>query len=149
MLRFAVSRPGVEADAALESALAPLSAKGVLIYRDYADEFRLWEGTDIDIPAAIERQKPAIAARPLAELLESAAPLSPLVASRHGYRTGLCAISSGAGARWKRWRRRLRPWVRPRLRKTPARRTGCCCTCSGPRPRRTGFRRGPPTAGRC
>lgn len=88
LLRFAVSRPGVEADAALESALAPLSEKGVLIYREYADEFRLWEGTDIDIPAAIERQKPAIAARPLAELLESAAPLSPVVASRHGYRTG-------------------------------------------------------------
>jgi hypothetical protein len=60
----------------------------MLIYREYADEFRLWEGSDIDIPAAIDRHKPAIAARPLAELLEKAAPMLPLTASRHSYRTG-------------------------------------------------------------
>ena len=88
LLRFAVSRPGVDADEALASALAPLSEKGMLIYREYADEFRLWEGTDIDIPAAIDRRKPAIADRPLAELLEKAAPMLPLTASRHAYRTG-------------------------------------------------------------
>jgi hypothetical protein len=60
----------------------------MLIYREYADEFRLWEGTDIDIPAAIDRRKPAIAGRPLAELLEKAAPMLPLTASRHAYHTG-------------------------------------------------------------
>ncbi len=88
LLRFSVSRPGTDADEALASSLTPLSEKGILIYREYADEFRLWEGTDIDIPAAIDRRKPAIAARPLAELLEAAAPMLPLTASRHAYRTG-------------------------------------------------------------
>lgn len=88
LLRFAVSRPGMDANEALESSLGPLSEKGMLIYREYADEFRLWEGSDIDIPEAIERHKPAIAAHPLAELLEKAAPMLPLTASRHSYRTG-------------------------------------------------------------
>ena len=88
LLTFAVSRPGRDADADLAAALNPLTEAGALIYREYADEFRLWEGTDIDIPAAIDAHKPAMAARPLETLLETAAPLLPLTASRHSYHTG-------------------------------------------------------------
>ncbi len=88
LLEFAVSRPGRNAYAALAAALDPLTDAGALIYREYADEFRLWEGTDIDIPAAIDAHKPAVAARPLETLLETAVPLLPLTASRHSYHTG-------------------------------------------------------------
>lgn len=88
LLRFALSAPDTGDRDAADAELAALSEKGLLIYREYADEFRLWEGTDIDIPAAIERQKPMIAARPLPDLLEKTAPLLPLTASRHSYRTG-------------------------------------------------------------
>lgn len=88
LLEFAVSRPGRNADADLAAALDPLTDAGALIFREYADEFRLWEGTDIDIPAAIEAHKPAVAARPLESLLETAVPLLPLTASRHSYHTG-------------------------------------------------------------
>jgi hypothetical protein len=88
LLRFAVSRPGTNADNTLASTLTPLSEKGILIYREYADEFRLWEGTDIDIPATIDRYRPIIAARPLAELIEKVVPMLPLMASRHSYCNG-------------------------------------------------------------
>lgn len=64
-----------------------LIERGVIIHRQQIDELRLWEGSDFDIAAAvtesIERQHLS-----LAELLNSACPLRPVVAQRHSYRTG-------------------------------------------------------------
>lgn len=61
---------------------------GVLVYREYADEFRLWEGTDFDIPKAVRERRALLATQSLEGLLKKIFPLTPLTASRHSYVTG-------------------------------------------------------------
>ena len=60
----------------------------VLLYRDYAKEYRLWEGSDFDIKEAIKEQKNKIAVGSLDRILEKYLQLSPVIASRHAYKTG-------------------------------------------------------------
>jgi len=62
--------------------------KGLLNYREYADEYRLWEGTDIDIASSLEEYKERASSFLLDEMLTKIAHLSPLIASRHSYKTG-------------------------------------------------------------
>ncbi len=70
-------------------ALRRLERAGVLTYRRFADEFRLWEGTDFDIIGEIESSRIRLAGAPLAHLLEHLQPLRPAVASRHSQRVGM------------------------------------------------------------
>ncbi len=69
------------------SVLENLHVRGVLTYRQQVDEYRLWEGSDFDVEEAV-REYAATDHRPIAEILTSAMPLSPIVAQRHSYRTG-------------------------------------------------------------
>lgn len=91
MLHFAFMRP-LEPDSIgqidIGKALDELKEKGTLVYREYADEYRLWEGTDFDVVSAVQETKSLIASQPLDEVLEQTFSLSPLIASRHSYKTG-------------------------------------------------------------
>jgi len=73
---------------AITNALKDLIQKGVLIYRKYADEYRLWEGTDFDIAKAIREHKARLAIQDLDEVLEQSLPLMPISTPRHFHRTG-------------------------------------------------------------
>lgn len=72
----------------LRKVIAENMEKGVLIYREYADEYRLWEGTDFDIPAAIRERKALLATQPLEGVLKETLPLPLVTASKHSYVTG-------------------------------------------------------------
>jgi hypothetical protein len=91
MVHFAFLRP-LDSDSAgrrkVKKALRELQEKGILIYREYADEYRLWEGTDFDIVSALQETKSLMASQPLDEVLEHTLPMTPLIAARHSYRTG-------------------------------------------------------------
>lgn len=69
-------------------AINTLVVKGALIYREYAEEYRLWEGSDFDVAEAVNEQKGKLATSSLSQLLQEYLPLSPLVASRHAYTSG-------------------------------------------------------------
>lgn len=69
-------------------AINALVVKGHLIYREYAGEYRLWEGSDFDVAEAISEQKGKMAISPLGTLLQDYFPLSPLIASRHAFTSG-------------------------------------------------------------
>jgi len=71
-----------------EAELNHLADRGKLLYREYAKEYRLWEGSDFDILGAVREKKAALAARPLEDILQWIAPLDPVIASRHSYVTG-------------------------------------------------------------
>jgi len=91
MMYFAFLRPFDSAPVdqrKIKKALRELQDSGILIYREYADEYRLWEGTDFDIVSALQETKSLMAAQPLDEVLERTLPLTPLIAARHSYRTG-------------------------------------------------------------
>jgi ABC-type iron transport system FetAB ATPase subunit len=60
----------------------------ILLYREYADEYRLWEGSDFDIHEALRKKKEQLTVGSLDVLLGKYVPLSPVIASRHSYETG-------------------------------------------------------------
>lgn len=64
-----------------------LVAKRLVAYRRQIDELRVWEGSDFDVEGAVQLRLDA-ERRPLGTILTKHAPLSPIVAERHSYRTG-------------------------------------------------------------
>ncbi len=91
LLRFAFFRPlQTEADRcpSLDDILRAAQEKGVLIYREYADEYRLWEGSDFDIPKAMRQRRSLLATQSLEKVLRESVSLAPLTASRHSFITG-------------------------------------------------------------
>ena len=63
--------------------LAELEAAGVVIYRDFADEYRIWHGTDVDLSRLLDAAHRQVRRRPLVEVLRTADEPVPVVAARH------------------------------------------------------------------
>ncbi|MFN9454854.1 MAG: hypothetical protein ACK6CY_12385 [Gemmatimonadota bacterium] len=81
-------RPGDARDRGRwQAVLDGLVARGLLTYRRQLDEYRLWEGSDYEVEAAI-RARVAASRASLATALNNAVPLGAVVAQRHSYRTG-------------------------------------------------------------
>ncbi|MGB4504829.1 MAG: hypothetical protein WBI44_08035 [Syntrophaceticus sp.] len=72
----------------VRSLIDHLIANGYLIYREYAGEYRLWEGSDFDVYGAIREKKAKLAIVSIDTILQDYMPLSPVIASRHSYKTG-------------------------------------------------------------
>ena len=71
------------ADADSGETLADLAAAGVVIYRDFADEYRIWQGTDVDIRRLLELAHQKVRRQPLVEILSTLGQPLPVVAARH------------------------------------------------------------------
>ncbi len=71
----------VQKDAA--DVLTELCETGLITHRGFADEYRIWQGTDIDIKRLIEDARQQIAQKPLAEMLSNINEPQPIVAARH------------------------------------------------------------------
>ena len=63
--------------------LGELEAAGVVTYRRHADEYRVWQGSDVDVGALLTVAGEQVAARSLVEVLATIDPLAPQVAARH------------------------------------------------------------------
>ncbi len=74
-----------EVDAVLNS----LEESGLVVYRTFSDEYRVWQGSDYDLRRATESARRQCADLDLASLLNSATVLDPLwqaaTASDEGY----------------------------------------------------------------
>jgi hypothetical protein len=81
-----------DAAADLTKAIASLESAGLITYRDFADEYRVWQGSDFDLEGAISVARRNCRDRSLSHLLNTAAPLDPAVAGRHSQRTGVLRI---------------------------------------------------------
>lgn len=68
--------------------LDSLTRRGVIFYREYRGEYRLWEGSDFDVNEVIANEKSQLSVGSLEEILESSLPLSPIIAARHSLKTG-------------------------------------------------------------
>ncbi len=88
-LRFALRQAG-ESDDKLDAAIRWLEERSVVVYRRHADSYALWEGSDVDIEERIQEARRAVVdpARNMVSCLSEHAPLRPMVARRHSYRTG-------------------------------------------------------------
>ena len=63
--------------------LAALDAAGIVTYRRFADEYRIWEGTDIDIRRLLETARRQVNRQSLVEVLSEVDQPLPVVAARH------------------------------------------------------------------
>lgn len=88
-------------DEALREALRQLESRGLITYRDFADEYRIWQGSDFDLKAAIDSARRRCETRGLDDLLNEAAALLPLVAARHSQERGTLRVFSRRFSRLK------------------------------------------------
>ena len=65
------------------TALTSLQDAGIVTYRDFADEFRIWHGTDVDIRGLIKAAHAKVQRQPLVEILAAIHKPEPVVAARH------------------------------------------------------------------
>ena len=63
--------------------LSELEGAGLLTYREFADEYRVWQGTDIDIRSLMEAARRRTQERPLLDILSEIDRPRPAVAARH------------------------------------------------------------------
>ena len=104
VLRAASGAPEDETDAALRA----LRDARAVAYRPHHREYRVWEGSDFDVAAALAAARAEVPARtPLAELLARAAPPEPVVARRHAFETGTTRVFTVEYADASDWRGRL------------------------------------------
>ena len=69
--------------ASTDNTLDELERAGVVTYRDFADEYRIWEGTDVDINLLLDTARQRVAKQPLIEILNKVDQPQPVVAARH------------------------------------------------------------------
>lgn len=67
----------------LDTALAQLSSTGFVTYRDQADEFRIWRGSDFDLGEQVRLLMASYRQETLDQLLASTLRFDPLIATRH------------------------------------------------------------------
>ncbi|MGM0608248.1 MAG: P-loop NTPase fold protein [Candidatus Muiribacteriota bacterium] len=73
----------------IDDILNHLISKGILLYRGYADEYRLWEGTDFDIEKALAEERSKLASTSIETALNTALELPNIIAARHSYQKGV------------------------------------------------------------
>ena len=70
-------------DARVKETLVDLEAAGIVVYRDFVDEYRVWQGTDIDIGRLLDAAHQRVLRQPLVEVLSTVDQPLPVVAARH------------------------------------------------------------------
>ena len=63
-----------------------------MTYRDFADEYRIWQGTDVDVRAALESARARAQRRPLAGILAEVDSPEPVVAARHSAKSDVLRV---------------------------------------------------------
>ena len=65
------------------SALAELESAGIVTFRDFADEYRIWHGSDVDLGFLLDAARLRTQGEPLAEIVSGIDRPEPVVAARH------------------------------------------------------------------
>ncbi len=73
----------------LETTLRGLAERGLITYRSFADEYRLWQGSDLDLARIVADERDHLTGRSAAALLSARHRLPPAIASRHTQRVGM------------------------------------------------------------
>lgn len=72
--------------------LGELERAGIVTYRDFADEYRIWHGTDVDIRGLLDTAHQRVQRQPLVEILSAADHPQPVVAARHSAEHGMLRV---------------------------------------------------------
>lgn len=69
--------------------VAGLERRGLLTYRGFADEWRVWRGSDLDLRRLLEQAREQVEQWPSAQLLAGAVDAPKVIAGRHTQRVGM------------------------------------------------------------
>ena len=85
LLGFALAGAGtgLEDATAVLARIQELRDLGLVTYRDFASEYRIWQGSDFDIGAALTSARRQVQSDSIADTIVGTLPLRPVVASRH------------------------------------------------------------------
>lgn len=89
VIRYALSATAPTTDKTVRKVITELEQRGMLIYRAFADEYRIWQGSDLDLSAMVEQARDELALVSSAELLASQHRMQPAIAARHSQRVGM------------------------------------------------------------
>ena len=76
----------------LEKALDHLEKRGLIVYREFADEYRVWQGSDFDLRSATESARRQFQTLSLSTLLNKVVSLPPVVAGRASQEKGILRV---------------------------------------------------------
>lgn len=79
---------GTEDAVAVRDRIAELESAGLVTFRSFVDEYRIWQGSDFDLKSALELARRRVRDNSVDNLLNATLPLTPIIAGRHSYETG-------------------------------------------------------------
>lgn len=89
LVAFALSDPAVPADAQWRGRLEDLESRGFLTFRSFADEYRLWQGSDVDLRGRVADAREQLRSTNAADLLVRLQSDNPIIAARHSQEVGM------------------------------------------------------------
>lgn len=104
VLGYATPSQSHDPDETSSALLAGLVERGLMTYRSFADEYRLWQGSDLDLARIVGEEREALTGLPISTLLTDRHQMPPAIASRHTQKAGMIryfgtAFADGAQAR--------------------------------------------------
>ena len=81
-------------DTDVGNTLSGLETEGVITYREFADEYRIWQGTDVDIRHLLDAAHQRVQQQPLVDILSNVDQPMPVVAARHSAQYDVLRIFS-------------------------------------------------------
>lgn len=89
LVAFALSDPARPAKPAWRERLEGLESRGFLTFRSFADEYRLWQGSDVDLRGRVADAREQLRTTNAAELLVRLHSDNPIIAARHSQHVGM------------------------------------------------------------
>ena len=89
LVAYALSAPDKAGGSVWKAKLTDLESRGWLTYRAFADEYRLWQGSDVDLRGRVADAREQLRSTSPAELLTRLQTSTPLIAGKHSQRVGM------------------------------------------------------------
>lgn len=96
LVAYALGSPDCSPESSWRERLVALEARGWLTYRSFADEYRLWQGSDVDLRGRVADAREQLRSTSAAELLTRLQAEQPLIAGRHSQRVSMLRYFSVA-----------------------------------------------------
>ncbi|SHG73919.1 hypothetical protein [Geodermatophilus nigrescens] len=89
LIAYALSSADSSPQQQWRTRLADLETRGWLTYRGFADEYRLWQGSDVDLRGRVADAREQLRSLGAAELLTRLHSTGPVIAGKHSQRVGM------------------------------------------------------------